>query len=130
MKKLAITFALLLSTSAFAQNYPNMNQADMENVMQQMQRMQQCMESVDQNELKKLEHVGREMESTIKSLCAKGKRDQAQKEALGFAKEMSKNSAIQSMRKCAKIVEGMMPKNPLMMDDVESYKNSHVCDNN
>jgi hypothetical protein len=93
-----------------------------------MQKMQSCMQNVDQEELKALEQRSYQMEADIKSLCANGKRDEAQEKAISFGKQMATAPAIQTMRKCGEMMKGMMPKMPFMEQD-KDYSSHHVCDN-
>ena len=60
MKKLVISMLSLLPAVVLAQNpygqYPMcMDQADMQGMMQQMQKAKACMEKIDQSELQALE---------------------------------------------------------------------------
>ena len=117
MKISTVILLLLMSTVANAQNYKGMNEAD----MQKIQKMQSCMEDVDQEQLKALEQRQYQFDAEIKSLCDSGKRDEAQEKAILFEKEMTNNLAIQAVNKCGEIAEGIMD---------EDASNQHVCDSN
>ena len=68
-------------------------------------------------------------ESEIKSLCAAGKRDAAQQEALAFAMEMNNNPDIRKMRECGEKMRGMMPPMPYLEQSAASETSDrHVCD--
>ena len=127
MKKLTISLLLLAPIMSHAQNYPGMNEADMQKMMQQMEKMQSCMEKVDQSKLKALEQRSKKMEAEIKSLCASGKRDKAQQQAIAFGKEIANDASIKSMMKCGEIMKDAMPQISFTGVDSENT-NVHVCD--
>lgn len=130
MKNTAIFLALLMLSpvSAIAQDYSPQNIPGMSQMnMQKIQAMQKCMESVDQEQLQSIEQQQKTFDAEMKSLCASGKRDEAQKKAMAYAKQMMNNPAIKAMQKCGEIAKGMMPDMPVMeMDD--SMDGQHVCD--
>ena len=130
MKISVIILLLLAPMVAVAQNNQNMSQEDMQKMMQQMQKMQSCMENIDQAKLDALDQRSSQMRTKVESLCAKGKRDEAQKTAISYGKEMAKDPTIQSMKKCTEMVssemmKGMMPKIP-MMDLEKDLSDRHV----
>ncbi len=124
MKKPAVVLLLLLPIVAMAQNYQGMSEADMQNMMQEMQA---CMQNVDQNKLKALEQRSNQFEAEMKSMCASGKRDEAQAKAIAFGMEINNDPTIQAMRKCGEIMKGMMPMMPIMKQD-KDFSKHHVCD--
>ncbi len=129
MKRLTASLLLMLPAIASAQNYQNMSEADMQKMMQQMQQVQTCMAGVDQTELKKFEQRANQMEADINALCAKGKRDEAQQEAMTFGKEVASTPTMQKMRECGKMMEGAMPGMPNMRDYASSESDDrHICD--
>lgn len=114
---------LLMSAAAIAQNYPGMTEADMQN----LQKMESCLNNVDQEQLKALEQRQKKFDAEVKALCDSGKRDKAQNKAMLFEKEMTKNPTVQAVTKCSEIAKGMMPEMPLMNQD-DNSSNQHVCD--
>ena len=129
MKQLLITLSLLLPVTVFAQNYPGMGEGDMQNMMLQMQKMQACMQGVDQSKLQQLEQQARQVETEVKALCNSGERDNAQHEAVSFAREMLDNPDIQKVMKCGEQMRGMMPQMPFMDQASNTDPSSnHVCD--
>lgn len=133
MKISAIILILLIPMTAVAQNYQGMNEADMQNMMQQMQKMQSCMKNVDQAKLTELEQRSRQMEQEMQSLCASGKRDEAQGKAMDFAQEMAEDPTIKKMQKCSEMMKGIMPTMPMpdqmpFMEQNETHSSYHVCD--
>jgi len=127
MKILASILLLLMPMVTVAQNYQGMNEGDMQKMMEQMQEMQSCMQNVDQAKLKVLEQRSYEIEAEVKSLCTSGKRDEAQKKAISFGKEVAKDPTMQAMRKCGEMMKGMTPNMPFMDQD-KDYSSHHVCD--
>lgn len=125
----AVFISLLMPAMAIAQNYPGMSDGDMQNMMQQMQEAQACMQGIDQSRMKSFEQRASKIESDIKTLCANGERDAAQEEAIAFAREMDGDPDIQKMRKCGEKMRGMMPAMPYM-DQAKASGTSggHVCD--
>jgi hypothetical protein len=126
--------ALLFPVTAIAQNYPGMggggmSEQDMQNMMQQAQEMQTCMQGIDQSRLKAFEQRAYKVEAEVKSLCASGKRDDAQQEAITFAQEVTSNPDIQKVRKCSEKMNGMMPQMPYMGQSSSTGESvGHVCD--
>jgi hypothetical protein len=127
MKISMIFLFLLLPLVSSAQNYQGMNEADMQKMMQQMQKMQTCMEDVDQSKLKALEQRSRKLETEVKSLCAEGKRDKAQKKALSFGKDVVNDPTMKIMRKCGEMMKDVMPKMSFTGLDKDSA-DRHICD--
>jgi len=127
MKKLFCLFMFVFPTLAFAQNYPGMNQGDMQKMMQQMQKVQQCMEGIDQSQLNDLQKRAEQMKNEIETLCAQGNRSKAQKTALSFSKEIAKDPSMNQMRKCGELAQGAIPNMPTMYDE-KDMANKHVCD--
>ena len=124
MKKI-IFLLLLLPLSSFAQtgNLP----AGLQNMMMQAQKAQSCMQGVDTSKLDGLEAEGNRMQAKVKSLCDSGQRDQAQKQAVIYSREMMARPEIKQIRKCGEMLRGMMPEMPF--DNLEEkLKNQHVCD--
>ena len=127
MKTSTIILLLLVPIVIFAQNYQGMNPE----AMQQMQKMQECMQKVDQTKLKAIEQRSRQMEAKIKSLCASGKRKEAQAEAISFGKAIAKDPTLKAMGKCSAMMKEVMPKMPYMGQDTGRDKDRskrHVCD--
>jgi Skp family chaperone for outer membrane proteins len=127
MKYTLWIIVILLSTPVYAQNISNMNEQDMQQMMEQAQKMQACMQDIDQSRLPELERRSHDMQAEVKSLCAEGKRDRAEQTAMDFAMEMSQDKDLQAMRKCGEMMQGVMPKIPPIGYE-RSAKNKHICD--
>jgi len=128
MRKFGLILFLLSPATVFAQQ---MSQEDMQNMMAQLQEVQACMQTIDQNELKKLQEESKQFESEVKGLCAEGKRDKAQSMAMAYSKEVINSPAMDTMRKCTEKMSGAMKG---MMPDLspekiaKDFSNKHVCD--
>jgi hypothetical protein len=118
---------MLVPTLAFAQNYPAMNEADMQKMMQQMEQMKSCMEKVDQAKLQALGERSKQMEAEVRSLCANGKRDEAQQKALAYGKEIANDASMKAMMKCTESMKDMMPEISFKGLEEEA-KDKHICD--
>jgi len=134
MKFFAVIVLLLLPTAVLAQNYPNyqnMSEADMQQMMQQAQKMQECVQGIDQDKLNEIEQRTQELNDEIKALCAEGKRDEAQAKAIAFGKEMAKDPTMQKMSKCGEMYKGMGSQMSFMEQYQKEDKDRsghHVCD--
>lgn len=127
MRMSAAVLVMFMPILAMAQNYQGMSGADMQKMMQQMQEMQSCMQNVDQADMNKLQQRSRQMEAEVKSLCAAGKRDEAQEKVISFGKQMAKDPAVQTMKKCGEKMQGAMPAMPFMEQGKE-HSSHHICD--
>ncbi len=129
MKILTGILTLLLPFMATAQNYPGMSEGDTQNMMLQMQKMQTCMQGVDQSRLQEFEQRSSKIEAEVKSLCASGKRDDAQQKAVSFGQEVAGDPDIQKIVECGKMMSGLMPMQPFVGQTNDPDKSvEHVCD--
>jgi hypothetical protein len=101
----------------------NMQQID----MGKMQEAMECMKNIDRSALEGLKEEGEKMKAEVGSLCKSGKRDEAQDKAIVYGKEMMSRPELMKMRRCGKMMAGMMPEMPFEHIEEEA-KNSHVCD--
>lgn len=129
MKTAFILVVLLAPVYALAQNPGAMNKGNMQNMMQVMQQVQECMAGIDEAKMQELQVKSEKMSREIDSLCSQGKRDKAQKTAISFGKEIVSDPTMKQMQKCGEMAQGAMP----MMGNVETYDekeyaNRHVCD--
>jgi predicted transcriptional regulator len=131
MKKLAITLLCLMPITSFAQYPMGMSEADTQKMMQQMQDAQACMEKIDQSELEALEKKANQFEAEMKSLCASGKRDEAQEKAMVYMKQIVNSPAVKEAKRCGEMMKGMMQgmmQNMPLMNEDKDYTKQHVCD--
>ncbi len=120
MKIPVFILLLLMPIVALAQSHQGMNEKD-------MQKMESCMQDIDQTKLKALEQRSSRSEAEVKSLCASGKREEAQAKAISFGKKIASDPIMQAMKKCSEMTKGMMSKAPIM-DQHKDRSDHHVCD--
>lgn len=125
MNNLLIGALLLLTGSAQAQMPQKLNEAQMQELMEKMGKMQQCMENIQQTEMKAFEKRARDMETQLKQLCARNERQKAQSVAMKFGMEMSQSPLMLKMRECRRHMPAMMEM-PEFIDHEKMDKN--VCD--
>lgn len=102
-----------------------------QDMMAQMQEMSQCMQSIDQNEMKVLEQNSKQFQIEVTTLCENDKRSEAQEKAIEFSKQMMDSNVMKSMNKCLEkmpaSMQGMMPDmNPDEL--IKDFSKHHVCD--
>jgi predicted transcriptional regulator len=131
MKKLVITLLCLAPITSFAQNPMGMSEADMQKMMQQVQKAQDCMEKIDQTKLDALEKKANQFDAEMKSLCANGKRDEAQEKAMVYMKEIVNSSVVKEAKRCGEMMKGAMQgmmQNMPIVDQDKDFTRQHVCD--
>lgn len=129
MHKLWLTGLYLLPTTLLAQNVGGMNQAQMQQLMQQAQSVQNCMSQIDEAEMAAFEQQAEAMDTEVKALCAAGKRDAAQARAMTFGQTAANNPVMQAMQRCGQNLQAMalnLPKTVRTPEDTSSPK--HICD--
>ena len=121
---------LLMPITASAQNMGGMTEAQMQQLMQQAQSMQNCMANIDQTEMEAFQQKAEAMDAEVKALCAAGKRDAAMARAMAFGKETAQSSIMQDMKKCGEGMKNMLPNLPKTAHptDDTSGKPRHICD--
>ena len=129
MKNILIAVALLMAVPLCAQDFSNMDQAQIEGFMKQAQAMQVCMANIDQQELETLRVEGEKFAAEIQALCKAGKRDEAQATAITYGKQMVDEPVMQELKECAGMASMMLPQAmwaELENDDTQA----HVCNMN
>lgn len=125
MNKIQIGVLLLLAWNVQAQIPNKLNEAQMQQLMEKMGKMQQCMENIQQTEMNAFEKRARDMEAQLKQLCAQNERQQAQTIAIKFGMEMSQSPLMQKMRECRQHMPALMEM-PEFIDYEKTDQN--VCD--
>ncbi|HID81209.1 MAG TPA: hypothetical protein EYH06_02430 [Chromatiales bacterium] len=128
MKLSVIALLFFFNSLALAQNYQNMSEQDMQNMMQQAQKMQACMQNIDQAKMQALGDKAKQVESEIKALCAKGERAKAEKKALKFAQEINNSPDVAAARKCGEMMRGIMPSMGFIDKSPKEKSGGHICD--
>jgi len=126
MKHAVVLLILLLPISVFAENTDGMTDEQMQQLMQQAQGLQTCMQNIDQAEMQAFEQRAKQLSADTQALCASGKRDEAMQLAIAFSKEASGNKAMQAMKKCGEGMKNMMPKIAAAAQDDKPGR--HICD--
>ncbi len=131
-KKAQIYLAAIafLPISSYAQ-FGNMTEAQMQTMMQQGLKMQECFGQIDPSAMKRLSERGQSIDAEITALCRAGNRDQAQSKAMAFAREMASDPSIHAMKKCGEGMADMLPKIVTESEDYDDPETSsrHICDN-
>lgn len=129
MKQAIVFFILLMPIAVFAENMGGMSQEQIQQMMQQAQGLQTCMQNIDQSEIQAFEQRAKQMEAETQALCASGKRDEAMQMAMTFGKEVSRSKAMQEMKKCGEGMKNMMPKIASVDQNNDPDKSGrHICD--
>ncbi len=124
IQRSVLVTALVLTASAGAQAP---SEAQMQQMMQQAQAMQDCMANVDPRAMEALQADGEKMETELRALCAAGKRDEAQRRAVELGRKMAGSPALKEMAKCGDLAKGMLP--PMAARAAgEGAGAGHVCD--
>ncbi len=105
-----------------------MDQAQMQQMMENAQKMQACMSEVDQSAMQEMAREAQTFQAEIKALCAAGKRKQALSDAMAYGKRVSTSPEMKKMRECQKYMQGMMPDIAAHVPDPETLETSHICD--
>jgi predicted lipoprotein len=124
-----VTF-LLLPLLANAQMPPQFDQQQIQAMMQNAQKMQTCIQNVDQSQMQAFEQKGKQMEQQVDALCAAGHRDEALAKAMSFSQEISSDPAIIELKKCQEMMQGIMPGISKFAEDYadEDSDGGHICD--
>lgn len=135
MKTICLVFASLLNSlwasKLWAQNFPGLNQTDMQQMMESAQKMQACMAEIDHAQLEVLQQKGAQLESRVQRLCASGQRQEAMQLAMDESKKMMADPTIQHMRKCSEMMPAAM--NQIVADMLAKMQepgpaDQHICD--
>ena len=129
MRKLIQTLVILpflvAVPLAVAQN--TFNGQDVNKLMEQAQKAQACMKTIDQSKLDEIKQGSEKVETDIRVLCDAGKRDEAQEVAVDYSRKMMKSEAMVKMRECTELMRGMLPEMPFDNFE-EKMASSNVCD--
>ena len=122
--KILLLSVLCMPLALFAQD-EQMSEEQMQQMMENAGKMQDCMAKMDQQAMDDFAAKGEKVNAEIQNLCSVGKRDEAQKMAIEYGKEMAASKEMQAMQKCGEMAKGMMPQGPGSGDGA---KPGHVCD--
>lgn len=125
-----LSYLLLLPAAiTHAAGTDGMSEEQMQKMMQNARKMQECFENIDRSAFEKLEKEGKRVEAEVEALCESGKRDEAQARAVAYGREISESEEMQEIQKCGAMMEGMMDNMPIMMQEsFDEEKHGHICD--
>ncbi len=120
---------LLSVTVTYAGETGGMSDEQMQKMMQNARKMQECFEKIDRSAFEKLEKEGEEVGAEIDALCKAGKRNEAQARAVAYGKKISESEEMKEIQKCGTMMKGMMDNMPLMIQEsFDEEKHGHICD--
>ena len=130
MKNTVFLLVFLLRLTSFAQGFQGMDEAEMQKMLKDMEKnLGSCMEDVDEDKMKEFEKRSQEFEKEVKALCADGKRDEAEKKAAAYGKEIADDPTMKQIQKCSKMMDSMLSKMDFNLKDVDvDTADRHVCD--
>lgn len=120
MRSTILVFLLFFSSWAVAQMPAGMQEAI------------DCMQSVDQDELRELGQQSESIANEIKALCADGDESGARKVAMAYAQEMTDNEAVAELKRCSELMREVMPNMPIPeIPGAEMFEEQvgNICDN-
>ena len=123
---IVVTLMFFFSTKLTYAGASGMSEEQMEALMKNAEKMQECMAKVDQSEMQKLSQKSQKMHEEVQALCKADKKDEAQKRAIEFGQETANSRALQEMKKCGEMMQ--LPPGIAGAEDLASGK-QHVCDN-
>lgn len=131
-KKIVGILSAVAVLPVYAQYPQGMTEEQMQQMMQSMMGMANCYQNIDQEKLDALSREAEAKHRELKALCAAGKRDKAQQEAITYGLKYMQSDEYKQIKACGEMAQGMMPKLP----DYSVYhsKNDanassrHVCD--
>jgi hypothetical protein len=103
-----------------------MDEAQMQQMMEQAQKMQTCMADLDRVALEEMKQESDALMSEVKALCDAGERDEAQDKAIAWGKKIARSDQMQQMKKCGEMMQGVMPMQPPTPDELAAR--GHICD--
>lgn len=121
-------FLALMLAAATAHAGAGMTEEQMQQMMQQAEQMQKCMARVDESELELLGARAETMEQEINILCDAGQRDQAQRLALEYGKEISNSNVMQELKQCGDMAQVLLEQLPALSAQTAEADDLHVCD--
>ena len=126
MKKIILAAALLFTAPLHSQDYATIDQAQIENVMEQVQAMQACMANIDQSALEALKVESEKLAAEVSALCKAGNRDDAQAKAIDFGKKVVNEPVMLELKECAGMASMMIPQ-AVWAELNNDETQAHVC---
>ncbi len=108
---------------------PEQQQQLMQQMINGAATMQRCYQDAGgEAGVRELQAKGQAVKTQVETLCAEGKRDQAQAYALAQAREMEKDPRIGKLKQCAQDLSGQFPFMQHLSDPDAYLANNHICD--
>ena len=126
--KAVLLIALLSSGFGPLVAAQGMDQAQMQQMMENAQKMQACMSEVDQSAMQAMAREAQTFQTEIKALCAAGKRKQAMSDAMAYGQRVNASPEMKKMQACSKYMQGMMPDISAIVPNPTANDGSHICD--
>ncbi|MDG6777710.1 hypothetical protein QCB44_03215 [Thiomicrorhabdus sp. zzn3] len=119
----------LFIQTAQAENMAPMKTPQMQQMIHQMHKMQQCLQEVDEMALHRYEEKINALESELRQLCKAGKEAQAQQKAMAFAHELDASQTFQQIEACSAEMRhsGFMPPAPLTLENIAQDQDDPIC---
>ncbi|MEW8393471.1 MAG: hypothetical protein AB2651_16970 [Candidatus Thiodiazotropha sp.] len=130
-RSLLYSFFTLIFLAQTAHAAPGMSEQQMQQMMLNAEKAQQCFSKFKKSDFDELEAKGKKMESEIKALCAAGKRDEAMSTAMKYSKQMYSDPKMKEIRKCGELMQGAtagMPQAYMPPTEEEQDEAGHICD--
>ena len=97
---ITLLLLILCAPLAWSAQPEEMNEEQMQQMMQNAKKMEECYSKIDPKAMDELAVKGNKIHHEVKVLCEEGKRDEAQKKAIAYGKETASSEAMQALQKC------------------------------
>jgi len=129
MKKVISIIILLMPVLVSAQDFSAMDPMKMQAMMEKAKQMQVCMQNIDQVKMHEFQQRAKQMSEDVQALCSAGSRTEAMDRAMAFSADIASNTAMQQVKKCGEIMQGVVPD---LLGMAEAYQDDgssqHICD--
>ncbi|MEJ2762308.1 MAG: hypothetical protein P8126_12530 [Gammaproteobacteria bacterium] len=131
---LLLQFLLFQGGPVYAASPPaagpgGMSEEQMQQMMENARKLEQCFKNIDRTALDKLEEEGRKVEAEVNDLCKAGRKGEAQAAAVAYDRKVNGSKEVKAFFKCSKMANGMMGNISRMMDESrQQLQNGNVCD--
>jgi len=122
-----VSLSLFATVAAWSQQA---RAEQMQDMMEQAQRMQDCINRLDPAALDVLEAGGAAVDKEIKALCAAGKRDRAAERSAAYGRELAASPEMKALGECGELARQMLPQaTKAAARGKADAAAGHVCDN-
>ncbi len=124
---LIVMISLYFLSPVHVRSNERMSDEQMQQMMEQAEKMGQCMQGIDESAINELAAMSEKMQAEIKELCEAGNRKEAEKRAIKLGTEIANSRQMKELQKCGAMARQMMHNMPSVTENMEK-NNSHVCD--